>query len=84
MSLEVFSSQVWQGALLLTDATKSPRERVLHNSAVAVNKFPSSPSWLAAAWQQALSVPLLPTILSGKVPATLPENAITIDDLLSQ
>jgi hypothetical protein len=49
---------------------------------LALAQSPSSsplPPWLAAAWQQALSVPLLPTILSGKVPVTLPENTTTLD-----
>ncbi|HTZ48964.1 MAG TPA: hypothetical protein VMH20_15335 [Verrucomicrobiae bacterium] len=41
---------------------------------------PSFPAWLSAAWQQALSVPLLPTILSGKVPATLPQMSTTLDN----
>jgi len=39
----------------------------------------SLPGWMSAAWQQALSVPLLPTILSGKVPASLPQTSTTLD-----
>jgi cytochrome c peroxidase len=37
------------------------------------------PAWVIAAWQQALSVPVLPTILLGKVPATLPQTTTTVD-----
>jgi cytochrome c peroxidase len=37
------------------------------------------PAWVTAAWQQALSIPLLPTILLGKVPATLPQSSTTLD-----
>jgi cytochrome c peroxidase len=37
------------------------------------------PSWLPAAWQQSLSIPLLPVILQGKVPATLPQTTTTTD-----
>ncbi|HUK22968.1 MAG TPA: hypothetical protein VLV49_00210 [Terriglobales bacterium] len=32
------------------------------------------PRWLASAWQQALSTPLLPVILSGGTPATIPQT----------
>jgi cytochrome c peroxidase len=39
----------------------------------------TQPSWLPATWQQSLSIPLLPTILLGKVPATLPQSTTTVD-----
>jgi cytochrome c peroxidase len=37
------------------------------------------PTWLNGALQQALSAPLLPIILSGNVPATLPQKTTTLD-----
>jgi cytochrome c peroxidase len=37
------------------------------------------PAWLTGALQQAQSAPLLPTILLGKVPATLPQTTTTVD-----
>jgi cytochrome c peroxidase len=49
---------------------------------LALAQSPSSsslPAWLTAAWRQALSAPLLPTILSGKIPATLPQSTTTLD-----
>jgi cytochrome c peroxidase len=50
---------------------------------LALAQTPSSnytfPAWLTGALQQAHSVPLLPTILLGKTPATLPQTSTTID-----
>jgi cytochrome c peroxidase len=39
----------------------------------------SLPAWLTAAWEQAQSVPLLPTILTGNIPASFPQNTTTLD-----
>ena len=39
----------------------------------------SLPAWFTAAWRQSLTAPLLPTILLGKVPATLPQISTTLD-----
>ncbi len=38
-----------------------------------------SPAWLAAAWHQALSAPLLPAILRGNPPAVLPQTTTMVD-----
>ena len=40
---------------------------------------PSLPPWLTAAWHQSLLAPLLPTILTGNTPATLPQKTTTLD-----
>jgi cytochrome c peroxidase len=47
--------------------------------ALAQSGSSSLPSWVTAAWNQSLSIPLLPTILLGKVPATLPQTTTTVD-----
>ena len=39
----------------------------------------SLPAWLTAAWSQSRSIPLLPTILLGKTPATFPQTTTTLD-----
>jgi len=39
----------------------------------------AAPRWLGAAWRQSLSVPLLPAILTGKTPATLPQTTTVLD-----
>ena len=39
----------------------------------------SFPAWLSAAWQNALQVPVLTNILSGRVPAVLPQTTTTLD-----
>jgi cytochrome c peroxidase len=40
---------------------------------------PSLPAWLVAAWRQALSVSLLPAILEGSIPVTLPQTTTNLD-----
>ena len=46
---------------------------------LAQSSSSSFPAWLSAAWQNALQAPLLTNIVSGYVPAVLPQTTTTLD-----
>jgi len=69
--------------VLLGFAVMLPRygvvNRAFAQSATAAASASALPKWFVQVWKQAQAAPVLSAILCGKIPATIPQNIVTVD-----